>query len=282
MARKKLPYQEGDWFAVPLGDGSYAVGLVARMDRKGGVLGYFFGPRREQPPAKADIMHLTHADAVWISHFGDLGLLEGLWPIIGRVGPWNRADWPMPVFGAISVDGRYAWRAKYDENTLEIVSYNKVHPDKVRGLPEDGSSGAGSVEILLTKLLCGSEAAARLAERYTKNEEVFGYDIFNSDAALDVRDVFEDVLAEGRDIPAATTHVLQELADYVDDMDDGPVVYLALATLQLEHGALQPEIRARALHVITTGQDLQRWEDPVDRAARQHVLEQLRARLSME
>ena len=48
MARK-LPYSEGDVFAVPLPDGGYGVGVVTRMDGKGSVLGYFLrrAPRRD-------------------------------------------------------------------------------------------------------------------------------------------------------------------------------------------------------------------------------------------
>lgn len=46
MARRKLNYKEGDWFAVPLGGAGYALGLVARVGRRGVTFGYFFGPRR--------------------------------------------------------------------------------------------------------------------------------------------------------------------------------------------------------------------------------------------
>ncbi len=82
MPRKKLPYREGDWFAVPLGDGDYAVGLVARMDGKGGVLGYFFGPLHDHVPAVQEIAHLIVADALVIERFSDLNLLQGAWRII--------------------------------------------------------------------------------------------------------------------------------------------------------------------------------------------------------
>ena len=39
----KASYREGDWFAVPLRDGGYAAGLIARANPKGVLLGYFFG-----------------------------------------------------------------------------------------------------------------------------------------------------------------------------------------------------------------------------------------------
>src|SRR5213592_3499242 len=50
MAPRKLPYREGDVFAVPLQDGAYGIGVVARMDREGAVLGYFFDRRYESVP----------------------------------------------------------------------------------------------------------------------------------------------------------------------------------------------------------------------------------------
>src|SRR5207247_10946755 len=39
---KKLPYEEGTRFAVPLRDGGYGVGIVARIGGRGVTIGYFF------------------------------------------------------------------------------------------------------------------------------------------------------------------------------------------------------------------------------------------------
>ena len=42
----KLPYSEGSVFLVPLRNGGYARGVVARATGEGkGLFGYFFGPR---------------------------------------------------------------------------------------------------------------------------------------------------------------------------------------------------------------------------------------------
>ena len=103
MRRRRLPYCEGDWFAVPLRDTGYATGLVARADRRGGLLGYFFGPRRESPASLEDLQMLTPSDAILVGQFGDLGLLRGAWPIIGSAGAWDRAAWPMPLFARTDV-----------------------------------------------------------------------------------------------------------------------------------------------------------------------------------
>ena len=77
----------------------------------------------------------------------------------------------------------------------------------------------------------------------------WGTGIFEDDMALDVRNAFEDALATGATLPEATDQVLEQFADALDDTDDRPVVYLALAALQLERGAVQPEIQEKALVV---------------------------------
>src|SRR5262249_58700798 len=47
-------YREGDWFAVPLGDGRYVLGRIARHHRAT-VLGYFFKPAYDHVPTLDEI-----------------------------------------------------------------------------------------------------------------------------------------------------------------------------------------------------------------------------------
>lgn len=157
MARKKLPYKEGDWFAVPLRNGGYALGLAARVTRGGGILGYFFGPRRETVPTKEDIQGLTPEDAVLIRHFGDLGLLRGEWPMVAETKEWRREEWPQPAFGRIDiVDPSKAVRVEYDDSDVhKVLRETPISLEEARHLPEDGLSGYGAVEIRLTRLLSG-------------------------------------------------------------------------------------------------------------------------------
>lgn len=109
----------------------------------------------------------------------------------------------------------------------------------------------------------------------------WGTGIFDDDVALDVRGSFEDALAEGLDIGEATQRVRVEYKDQLDDMDDGPVICLALAALQLEHGALQEEVRREALATIGQERGFGRWEetDEDTRAQRRRVLDELATRL---
>jgi hypothetical protein len=150
-AKSELPYKEGDWFAVPLTDGGYGLGRVARMNGQGHVLGYFFGPRRRDIPTEEDARGLTAADAVLVAQFGDLALLEGTWPILPSGEPWNREDWPMPVFGTRAAG--IPRRRRYDESTFRFLGEVRAPLEEVRRLPEDLFYGSVALEVTLSRLL---------------------------------------------------------------------------------------------------------------------------------
>lgn len=157
----KLSYREGTWFAVPLRKGGFAVGIVARANKRGCLLCYFYGPKRISAPTLAEVESLKPQDAIRKFLAGDLGLIEGNWPIIGESKLWNRTDWPMPIFirrevplliqGIISVPR--AWRVyRSDTDPNKVVREEREGSD-CTAFEEDGLFGAGAVEIELTKLL---------------------------------------------------------------------------------------------------------------------------------
>jgi hypothetical protein len=154
MTRKKLQYMEGDWFAIPLRNGGYALGLIARMDGKGEVLGYFFGPRHQDLPLEQETKNLSPSSAILIRRIGDLGLLRGEWPIVAHSPHWRREEWPQPAFGRIAMDESWASQVEYSEDDLsQVIREVPVSLAEARNLPEDGLSGYGAAEIRLTKLL---------------------------------------------------------------------------------------------------------------------------------
>ena len=154
MPRKTLLYKEGDWFAVPLKDGGYALGIAARVSRGGAILGYFFGPRYQSVPSATQLHGLAASNASFIGIFGDLGLLEGEWPLICKAEEWRRDSWPMPDFGRVDTDTQIAYRTTYNENRLtEQVKETKVSLQEAQSLPEDGLFGSGALELQLNRLL---------------------------------------------------------------------------------------------------------------------------------
>lgn len=110
----------------------------------------------------------------------------------------------------------------------------------------------------------------------------WGTGLFDDDVALDVERDFESALEEGLSAPEATQRVLAQCASWLEDEDYGPVVLLALAALQVQYGAIQPQLRDQALGILVTGAGMELWEEagPPELLERQQVLEQFRQRLS--
>ena len=108
-----------------------------------------------------------------------------------------------------------------------------------------------------------------------------GTGIFDDRLAMDVRTEFEAELAQGASAYAAALAVLQTRAGSVHDPDDGPAIFYALATLQLDHGVISPMIRKRALTLINSGEGLERWKVETAEVfeARRRTEQELRARL---
>jgi hypothetical protein len=150
--RRKATYQNGSCFAVPLRTGGFAVGLVARNNGKGIALGYFFGPRLSKVE-EANLDELVPRDAIYVGKFGDLGLLNNEWPILGAVPQWNPRQWPLPPLVRVDEAANRAWISVYDEHSFSCLREQEVDPNTVSAFVADGTMGYGAVEVRLTKLL---------------------------------------------------------------------------------------------------------------------------------
>lgn len=163
IGRKTVAYREGDWFAVPLPGSGFGLGLINRAGPAEGVLaGYFFGPRRNSLAGLSEVAGLTPGDAVLAARFGDMNLVNGLWPIIGRHSAWRREDWPMPSFARTNELERSSWRVEYppDDPSARPRETPIDHVEASR-LPRDGSLGSAALERLLDHLLAkGSSVGA--------------------------------------------------------------------------------------------------------------------------
>jgi hypothetical protein len=151
---RTVSYSEGDWFAVPLRDGGFAVGVIARANSDGVLFGYFFGPRRTEPPSLDEVATLSPADAVMVRKFGHLGIRQGTWPILGQIPGWASEDWPMPPFVRYEELTGRSFRVFYkDDDPNVLLREEQVDPGADEQGPKDGLLGAGAVERVLTKQL---------------------------------------------------------------------------------------------------------------------------------
>jgi hypothetical protein len=107
-------------------------------------------------------------------------------------------------------------------------------------------------------------------------------DLFEEDVAAEVADIFSDAVADGLSVRTATRRVVEELDDYLEDEEQQGLVWLALAVLQLEHGALQPTVRHHALAALACPERLWRVEEDEEEqhAERQQLIAQLTAQLT--
>lgn len=146
-------YPDSSVFLVPLKDGGFARGVVARTAPTGKLLlGYFFGPRLASQ-TDVDLSGLEPKDAVLSLRFGDLGLFKGLWPVVGKLPSWDPVKWPMP--NAVRRDPLGRTKPiliRYDDNDpSKILSQEVLENDN--NLPADGLAGYAFVEARLSKLL---------------------------------------------------------------------------------------------------------------------------------
>jgi len=111
----------------------------------------------------------------------------------------------------------------------------------------------------------------------------WGPALFSDDTACDVRDEYRDLIADGLDDVEATRQVLERNAEGLEDEDEAVVIWLALAVTQSKLGRLDPAVAGRALQIIDSGADTDRWaeeEGPKKAAQRQAALDKERAQIT--
>lgn len=149
-------YREGDWFAVPLRGGGFGAVIIARAmpSEEGVLLGYFFGPRHDSAPTLDELSALSASDAVLVERFGDLGILDGTWLLVGHTDRWDRGAWPTPAFGRLEeLTGRAFKVIYHDADPNRLLGEERIDRSELASMPKDGLSGAGAVERILTRLL---------------------------------------------------------------------------------------------------------------------------------
>ena len=101
--------------------------------------------------------------------------------------------------------------------------------------------------------------------------------LFASDLAQDVRAEFNERRGYGLSVGEATGAVVGSFRHLLDRADDGPVVIVTLAALQLRDGELHPTMRDAAVELLRDGHGFERRAD--EHPDRRRGREQLRQAL---
>lgn len=105
--QRLIKVNEGMVVAVPARDGhGYLIGVVARAEKSrslgAAALIYFFGPRWDSVPSRTQIDDINPRHPLVVLKTGVRRIREGQWPVIGDVENFDRAAWPIPIFGFFS------------------------------------------------------------------------------------------------------------------------------------------------------------------------------------
>jgi hypothetical protein len=139
---------------VPLRDGSYAIGIIARAASSGILFGYFFGKRFGDVPGREKFPDLKAGQAVLVMECSSLGLRNGTWTHVSRDWSWDRAEWPFPWFRhKSSFTGRYTRRLIDETDLATMLREESVSEEEALTLPEDGLAGAEFLEKILSRLI---------------------------------------------------------------------------------------------------------------------------------
>lgn len=160
---KNFRVPEGTVVAIPVKPKGWVLGVYARVKTGRGrsvPFGYFFGHVFCTIPDESNIILLCPGDAILQGKFGDLGLIQGRWPIIGAIEPWDRHVWPMPdmMIKGSEFGIPYDQRIRFDENDpSREIQREYVKPGKLN-LPSASTPGSLALEIKLSMILSGEKS----------------------------------------------------------------------------------------------------------------------------
>lgn len=100
----------------------------------------------------------------------------------------------------------------------------------------------------------------------------WGVGLYQNDTAIDVREYYVDQLHRGKNGEQITAEMLEVFSDCLNDKDEAPVFWLALADTQWKLGRLEEHVKQMALSCLDSDGILEPWEKQKDKQKRQQVL----------
>lgn len=111
----------------------------------------------------------------------------------------------------------------------------------------------------------------------------WGPKLYQDDIAEDVRDYYKDQLKRGKTNEEVTKELIEDNEDIIQDEDESPVFWFALADTQWNLGRLLPSVKEKALEYLRSKTNLKRWEKEAinqkEYKVREKVLQELEKKL---
>ncbi|MHB8962815.1 MAG: hypothetical protein ACYC5K_06640 [Saccharofermentanales bacterium] len=109
----------------------------------------------------------------------------------------------------------------------------------------------------------------------------WGTGIFEDDLALDVRDLYDELISKGYNDGQVAAKVIELFKASVEDEDDNIIIYSALAAIQLSRSSILEEVKEETVSLIENGSGMGRWKEAgrVDFKARLNELDKLKKML---
>lgn len=111
----------------------------------------------------------------------------------------------------------------------------------------------------------------------------WGTGLYQDDTTCDVKEDYINLLKIGTEPKDAMKEMIENWEECIEDVEEGPLFWFALADTQWKYGLLDEKIKKIALQYIEAGTDLERWkEDKKLYEKRKIVLEKLKEKLNSE
>ncbi len=110
----------------------------------------------------------------------------------------------------------------------------------------------------------------------------WGPGLYQDDVTCDIKDDYVDRLKAGYTNIEATKETIDRNMDFIQDEDEGPLFWFALADTQWKYGRLLEEVKEEAIKHIKSGKNLEIWKQENEKQykKRKMILEELEERLN--
>jgi hypothetical protein len=110
----------------------------------------------------------------------------------------------------------------------------------------------------------------------------WGPKLYQDDLAQDIKDKYKDLLKRGKTSEQILEQFIEEFGNEIEDSDEAPIFWFALADTQWELGRLLPVVKKKAIEWIEKGVDQEKWrlENPREAKIRDAVLKKLKEKLN--